>query len=210
MLLSKAKSTTQLISRYNSYFSRELMKKHEIVPQIITEPPPLTAQVYYTKGKAQLGNEIDPEIARTEPIVHWPHNPNKLYTLVMVDPDSPARSRPVEGEVHHWLVGNIPGNRVELGSPIYDYLGPIPNLYTGLHRIVVLVFEQRGKIKFAEKRLWETCVADRANKNVKKLASKYKLGSPLAGNFFFTQWDQSVDEVYRMMRMDKAADTQSY
>lgn len=33
-----------------------------------------------------------------------------------LDPDAPSRAEPTLGEVHHWLVTNIPGNDISKGE----------------------------------------------------------------------------------------------
>jgi phosphatidylethanolamine-binding protein (PEBP) family uncharacterized protein len=34
---------------------------------------------------------------------------NKLFTLVMVDPDAPSPDHPTMAQWLHWIVANIPG-----------------------------------------------------------------------------------------------------
>ena len=53
---------------------------------------------------------------KDEPRVHWDADPNSFYTLIMTDPDAPSRENPKMREWHHWLVVNIPGNKVAEGE----------------------------------------------------------------------------------------------
>lgn len=48
---------------------------------------------------------------------------------------------------HHWLVTNIPGDRVAEGTVLSQYIGAGPPEKTGLHRYVYLVYKQPGKIE---------------------------------------------------------------
>lgn len=74
---------------------------------------------------------------------------NKLFYLVaMVDPDAPSRAKPEFREWHHWLVANVPGNDVSKGETLSEYIGSGPPEGTGLHRYVLLVYKQDGKIAF--------------------------------------------------------------
>ena len=65
----------------------------------------------------------------------WDSSENALWTLAMVGPDSQLQG---EGEVLHWLVSNIPGNKVEDGQTLAPYLQPHPPFGTGYHRCELL------------------------------------------------------------------------
>ena len=67
--------------------------------------------------------------------VSWDSPENALWTLAMVGPDSQLQG---EGEVLHWLVANIPGNKVEDGQTLAPYLQPHPAFGTGYHRYELL------------------------------------------------------------------------
>ena len=67
--------------------------------------------------------------------VTWNSSDKSLWTLAMVGPDSHLQG---EGEVLHWLVANIPGNKVDEGQTLAPYLQPHPPYGTGYHRWLVL------------------------------------------------------------------------
>jgi phosphatidylethanolamine-binding protein (PEBP) family uncharacterized protein len=48
------------------------------------------------------------------------------------DPDAPSRKDPKFREWHHWLVGNIPGNKVSEGETLSEYVGSGPPKDTGM------------------------------------------------------------------------------
>lgn len=54
----------------------------------------------------------------------------KLYCLP--DPDAPSRKDPKYREWHHWLVGNIPSNKVSQGEALSEYVGSGPPKGTGM------------------------------------------------------------------------------
>lgn len=64
----------------------------------------------------------------------------------MVDPDAPSRETPTAREICHWLVINIPGNKVADGQTIAEYIGSGPPEGSGLHRYIFLIFKQADKI----------------------------------------------------------------
>lgn len=86
-----------------------------------------------------MGNTLTPTQVQNQPNVSWDADPNALYTLIKTDPDAPSRSAPKFREWHHWLVVNIPGNSVEKGETLSQYIGCGPPDKTGLHRYVYLV-----------------------------------------------------------------------
>ncbi len=46
----------------------------------------------------------------------WSAEEDAYYTVIFTDPDAPSRADPQFREVHHWLVVNIPGNRLAEGE----------------------------------------------------------------------------------------------
>ncbi|XP_010164651.1 phosphatidylethanolamine-binding protein 1, partial [Antrostomus carolinensis] len=58
-------------------------------------------------------------------------DPQKLYTLVLTDPDAPSRKDPKFREWHHFLVTNMKGNDVGSGTVLSDYVGSGPPKGTG-------------------------------------------------------------------------------
>lgn len=99
------------------------------------------------------GNELTPTQVKDAPTVTYTADDNSFYTLLLVDPDAPSRATPTFREVRHWAVVNIPGNKVESGETIIEYIGSGPPQATGLHRYVFLVYKQSGKLTFDEPRV---------------------------------------------------------
>ena len=60
--------------------------------------------------RVELGNLLAPEAVQLQPQIAPLEFavPEKLYTLVMTDPDVPNRALPTEREYLHWLVVNVP------------------------------------------------------------------------------------------------------
>jgi phosphatidylethanolamine-binding protein (PEBP) family uncharacterized protein len=56
---------------------------------------------------------------------------NYSLDLFSTDPDAPSRANPVRREFRHWLVGNIPGDRVDEGETLTEYVGSGPPKGTG-------------------------------------------------------------------------------
>lgn len=118
-----------------------------IIPDIIDSKPGAIASVTYSGNlKVELGKELQPKQVKDQPEVTWDAEEGSLYTLLMVDPDAPSRETPTYREILHWLVINIPGNKVADGQVIAEYIGSGPPEGSGLHRYVFLIFKQSEKI----------------------------------------------------------------
>ncbi|ERL88969.1 protein D2 [Dendroctonus ponderosae] len=188
-----------LISRVFSTVSR-IMEKHGVVPDVIPVAPKEVAEVSYISGvKADQGNELTPTQVKDQPKLKWSADPSAFYTVCMTDPDAPSRKKPTYREWHHWLVVNVPGSDISKGEVLSGYVGSGPPEKTGLHRYVFLIYKQSGKLTFDEPRIPDTSGDKRASFSIRKFAEKYKLGNPVAGNFYQAQYDDYVPILYKKL-----------
>ena len=75
-----------------------------------------------------------------------------LFSKIYLDPDAPTKG--YNREWQHWLVGNIPENKVAKGEVLTEYFGPAPPKNANAHRYVFLLYKQnQGAITFDERRL---------------------------------------------------------
>lgn len=170
------------------------MEADDIIPQIVSKPPPNALDVAYSAGKVALGNELTPSEVNDEPQVKWNAAPEKFYTLILVDPDAPSKKNPTFADVKHWLVANIPGDDVSKGDVIAEYYGSGPPKNTGLHRYIFLLYEQKEKQVFDEPRSLKLSRANRLKWSLKKFVERNGLEEPFALNYFKAQWEPFVDE----------------
>lgn len=127
------------------------MDKSAIVPELCDDYGPTELRIVYAGQPLplQFGQLLSTDAVRIAPAVSWSADPLAFYTLLMSDPDAPARWWPFLGEVRHWLVANIPGDDVAAGQTLSEYLPSGPPPMTGAHRYVFAVFEQpAGRIEF--------------------------------------------------------------
>ncbi|XP_058803998.1 protein D2-like [Phymastichus coffea] len=172
-------------------------KAANIEPDIIDISPNETIEIKYGKKEIQLGTEITPSEAKDIPEIHYKYQGGILYTLVMTDPDIPVRG--YNREWQHWVVGNIPEDKVAKGEVLTEYVGPAPPKNSGLHRYVFLLYRQnQGSITFDERRIGNR--DKRRNRfSVKRFAKKYNLEGPIAGNYMKAQYDDYVPVVQRQI-----------
>lgn len=100
-------------------------------------------EVFY--GKILINNNQFLKISETqiEPNIKLNVNSNKLYTLVLYDPDA------VNGTYIHWVLVNITNNDIKTGNIIIPYKGPAPPQKTGKHRYIFNLYEQVRENKMA-------------------------------------------------------------
>ncbi|XP_067857107.1 phosphatidylethanolamine-binding protein 4 [Heptranchias perlo] len=71
---------------------------------------------------------------------------DKMYVLIMVDPDAPSRKNPTYRLWRHWLVTGILGKDLQTGviqgTVLSEYRPPTPPSGTGYHRYQFLLYEQ--------------------------------------------------------------------
>nr|CAI5870264.1 unnamed protein product [Callosobruchus analis] len=176
------------------------MDQHKVVPDVVDTVPAKKVEVVYPSGAiVEMGNVLTPTQVKDIPKVTWDADSRKHYTVCMTDPDAPSRKEPKFREWHHWLVGNVPGCDITKGETLSAYVGSGPPKGTGLHRYVFLIYEQPDKLKFDEKRLPNTSGDNRGNFSIRKFAQKYKLGEPIAGNFYQAEWDDYVPILYKQL-----------
>ncbi|KAI6076368.1 Phosphatidylethanolamine-binding protein 1 [Aix galericulata] len=149
----------------------------------------------------ELGKVLTPTQVQHRPTsIEWDGcDPQKLYTLVLTDPDAPSRKDPKFREWHHFLVTNMKGNDVGSGTVLSDYVGSGPPKGTGLHRYVWLVYEQPKQLKCDEPILSNRSGDKRGKFKVAAFRSKYNLGVPVAGTCYQAEWDDYVPKLYEQL-----------
>jgi len=181
---------------------------HGVVPDVVPSAPAATATINWGPSasavQCNLGNELTPtQVADIPTNVMWSGSNEKLYTLLLVDPDAPSRKEPKFRNWRHWTIVNIPGNDLAKGETIAEYIPSAPPENTDLHRYVFLIYEQDNKIDAStQKKLTNRSADGRGGFNVAEwLPSVGGSNWPLvAGNFYAAKWDAHVPKVYEQLK----------
>lgn len=178
----------------NKNFVVDSFKKDGIVPDVVDVAPTKYLHVKFPTGvEAKLGNTLTPTLAQYKPHVTWKAQKGALYTLLFVDPDHPSRADGM-GEVRHWMVVNIPGNNVNKGQTVFEYIGSAPDPESGPHRYIFLVFKQENWITtnqyFADDT--STDQEGRLFTETRELIQMYNLGDPIFGNYYLAEFDPTA------------------
>ncbi|XP_003484651.1 39S ribosomal protein L38, mitochondrial [Bombus impatiens] len=149
-----------------------------------------------TLVKVYTGNVIKPAEAHKLPNVEYKAQNDTLWTLVMCTPDGNLENS--NNEYCHWFLGNIPGNRVEEGEQIMDYLRPIPVRGVGYYRYIFILYKQSQRLDYAEYNRLQPCLQlKERNWNTLEFYRKYQdYLTPAGLAFFQSDWDPTVREFY--------------
>jgi large subunit ribosomal protein L35 len=127
------------------------------------------------------------------------HTESRLYTLMMVDPDSPDVANQAYQQHCHWLLSNISlsatSPTVQGGDAILKYQPPHPQKGTKYHRYTLIAFEQPNE---GQEKVTIENITSRDGFDVKSLAQQYGL-KPTGATFFRQEWDQSVSKIYEQV-----------
>jgi phosphatidylethanolamine-binding protein (PEBP) family uncharacterized protein len=96
-------------------------------------------EIYYNNKKLVNNEFLKPSETQIKPELKFNFDTNKLYTLIMYDPDS------VSGTHIHWLVINI-NNNIKNGKILLPYKGPAPPPKSGKHRYIFELYEQENML----------------------------------------------------------------
>ncbi|XP_041854434.1 phosphatidylethanolamine-binding protein 4 [Melanotaenia boesemani] len=112
----------------------------------------------------------------------------KMYALVMVDPDAPSRTKPTSAYWRHWLIVNIKGSALKKGriqgTTLTDYYPPTPPQKSGFHRYQFMLFEQppHTHVSLADQER-----SSRGKWDFQAFITRFDLGKPVASLQFLTQ-----------------------
>lgn len=179
---------------------------------------------YIQEGKqdqfAVDGNILTPRDVAKAPNVTWEPNkidPSSYYSLIMTDPDAPSRSEPIYREFIHWVVVNIPGSITSngditsSGETIIPYVGSGPPCNSGLHRYVFLLYDQAMSCEGTRKPNNGRLTQEDINKSRQYFEQRGGLSAnhwatnlmnvnfPIAMNAYQAEWDESVDELHKVI-----------
>jgi len=96
-------------------------------------------EVYYNNKLLNNNEILKPSETQVKPLIKYPFENNKFYTLLMRDPDS------IYGNRFHWIAINIV-NDIKNGDDLLSYTGPAPPPKTGMHHYIFELYEQDGSI----------------------------------------------------------------
>jgi len=191
----------------------------EEVGEVVGEAPPQRLMLDWPNNVQIVEPNVTTSVGlmTTRPRLTWPAEAGALYTVMVID----AGIQRVLPKVYlHWMVTNIPGNSVELGNEVMEYVTPfslevqedpldgfIKDRHASAHPMIFLVFKQPGRIQVEETQ--RGCSPDIVSARIhdyEELASKYGL-QLAAGNYLQCPWSGShtLEMVCRVSKCTREA-----
>lgn len=156
--------------------------------EVLYEVDDLYMPVYY-------GNVIKPREAKFVPTVKFESNENDMWTLAFTSLDGHLTE--ANKEYVHWFVSNIPGNHVEKGDTLVEYLQPFPPKGTGFHRYVYVLYKQNKMIDYDIEKVTSTSPLEKRTFVTRDWYQKHEDDITPAGLAFFqSDWDSSLKEFF--------------
>lgn len=146
--------------------------------------------------RAYTGNVIKPSEASKAPAVGYDAEDGSLWTLIMTTPDGNLTR--ADNEYCHWFVGNIPGNRVNEGEELVDYMRPIAPYGIGYCRYIFVLYKQEHRIDYSKYGRTKPCLnLEERNWRTLDFYTRHQDQLTPAGLAFFqSDWDQTLKEFY--------------
>ncbi|ELK35755.1 39S ribosomal protein L38, mitochondrial [Myotis davidii] len=166
--------------------------------------PRVPLHVAYAVGEDDVmpvyhGNEVTPTEAAQAPEVTYEADEGSLWTLLLTNLDGHLLEP--DAEYVHWLVTNIPGNRVAEGQETCPYLPPFPARDSGFHRFAFLLFKQEKPVDFSEDTRPSPCyqLAQRTFHTFDFYKKHQEAMTPAGLAFFQCRWDDSVTHTFHQL-----------
>ncbi|XP_050673946.1 39S ribosomal protein L38, mitochondrial [Leptidea sinapis] len=141
------------------------------------------------------GNVIKPSEALEQPEVLFKSDGSSLWTLVLSSLDGHMQDS--SKEYAHWIVANIPGNAIEKGDTIVEYIQPLPLKGTGYHRYVFVLYKQNDRILFDIPEVTSPAQLEARTFVTRDWYKKYQdIVTPAGLAFYQTIWDSSVKDFF--------------
>ncbi|CAH1119559.1 unnamed protein product [Phaedon cochleariae] len=162
--------------------------------------PRVPVNISFDTGDGEIpvyfGNVIKPKQASRKPKVSYDSDSNDLWTLILTNPDGHFTEN--EREYVHWFVANIPGNNIDKGETIVEYLQPFPPKGTGYHRHIFILYKQEKKLDFSFFKREGQCLtlSERTFHTYDFYKNLQEDITPAGLAFFQADWDSSLKKFY--------------
>ncbi|ORZ17121.1 phosphatidylethanolamine-binding protein [Absidia repens] len=183
----------------------ERITQMNVVPDVVDVDINPTVEIKIELPNEELSSLVEPGvIINPEQTVTCPnvqvsnfHTDTRLYTMMLVDPDSPDVANQTYQQYCHWLITNVPLSATEPtvqgGDAILNYIPPHPQKGTKTHRYTWIAYEQgsagQDQLNIITK------MDQRHGFDAKAFAKEH--GLTVRGITFFRQkWNESVSKIY--------------
>ncbi|ORX61710.1 PEBP-like protein [Hesseltinella vesiculosa] len=185
--------------QFNNFLRPKLLERvtqMSVVPDLVDVgvQPQVQINVQLPNQSFEPGDIVTPDLTTSLPTINITnyHTDSRLYTILLVDPDSPDVTNKTYQQYCHWMITNVElsatESQVQGGQTVLAYQPPHPQKGTKKHRYTWIAYEQPTKI--------DVTPMSRDGFNTKAFAQQHSLVTR-GVNFVRQQWDASVSDIYK-------------
>ena len=145
-------------------------------------------EIIYNNKIIKNGEFLTPSQTQLQPKINYKNN-NKLYTLLMYDPDAYKMTK--NGLIPcthiHFILTNISGNNIQNANIILPYKGPAPPSKTGKHRYIFELYEQSSNNN-------QKSIKDRSISNINEIKKLMNLDLTIYRFYFLSQNESDINK----------------
>jgi phosphatidylethanolamine-binding protein (PEBP) family uncharacterized protein len=173
---------------------------------------PLKVTYAYEKIKVDADDGVTLPTSYTlkKPIVSYKGSGRGLYTLILLNPDSPSSAYGIpNSDFVHWVVVNIPDNDVNAGQEVLKYIGACPYYNAGPQRYFFLLYRQDKVMQSQQILEAESYFNSRWGLYACNWAFKQGFGLPVGVNGFTSEWSEDCDKIHQIAKFIPQIEFQS-
>ncbi|KAJ1962441.1 hypothetical protein GGI12_002648 [Dipsacomyces acuminosporus] len=165
---------------------RKQLQDAKIIPDVLSDsfkPEFPLAIKFQPEQNVTMGQLLSINDTRVEPVIEFDAPPGQIFTVGIVDPDSPSAGRHGYRSFRHFLMSNLDAAELSEMNVLTGYQSPDPGMGSGLHRYVVVVMrQQQGKMNILDGDVPQT----RVRFDIEKWGSDRNM-KPVAATYFIVK-----------------------
>ncbi|QRV76833.1 phosphatidylethanolamine-binding protein (PEBP) family [Ceratobasidium sp. AG-Ba] len=178
----------------------ERVHQMKVLPDLLPSfHPTVDLRVSFSEGKEVEPGVFLPVNATLQPpsiVAQAFHPEEKLYTLIMIDPDVPDTATESYSTFIHALQTNIPISATKTqitlsNGDVFPYIPPHPQNGTPYHRYTTFLLPQSSKLDLDVSQL------SRENFNMRAFFAEHGFSEGGGMHMFRQEWDKSVSGIYK-------------
>ncbi|KAJ2146920.1 hypothetical protein IW136_000365 [Coemansia sp. RSA 678] len=162
------------------------LKQAKVIPDILptTFVPEFELSITFDglRRPIDMGQLLSINDTQEEPIIEFNAPPGNMFTIVIVDIDSPSSSRHGYRSYRHFLMSNLGLYDDYCGEKLTAYRAPQPSFASGAHRLAVVVLKQTAYVGFTP----QDVPHSRVRFDAVKWGAHYHM-TPVAASYFMVQ-----------------------
>ncbi|KAJ2477435.1 hypothetical protein IWW56_004338 [Coemansia sp. RSA 2131] len=170
------------------------LKDADVIPDILptTFIPEFELSITFNglRHPIDMGQLLSINDTQEEPIIEFDAPPGSMFTVAIVDIDSPSNSRHGYRSYRHFLMSNLGLYDDYRGEKLTAYRAPQPSFASGAHRIAVVVLKQTAYVEFTP----QDVPHSRVRFDAVKWGAHYHM-TPVAASYFMVQRKHAMDFV---------------